>query len=181
MPAMRPVPDPNERPRALHEPPPLDRGFTREDPLDPPGTAPAGGPSASAGPSLAQLIKDLRDETLELFRKEVSLAKSEMTEKGRRFARNAVYIAAGAAIGYLAAAMLVVTSMIVLIIIMRAMGAEPGLYSWLAPLLVAIVVGLVAYALIRKGINTLRRESLVPTRTVASLQENKEWIGNKIK
>jgi hypothetical protein len=45
---------------------------------------------------------------------------------------------------------------------------------------VGIVLAAVGYGLIKKALETLKRESLTPRRTTESLQENKEWLKSKI-
>jgi hypothetical protein len=175
---MRPTDDPRNienNPRGLHEPPPLteSRRFETE--------AETVTPASHDSRTLGDLIKELRDETTLLFRQEIALAKSEMSEKTARYVRNIGYLVVGAAVGYLALALLLVAAMFGIIPGLRAAGLGPNIYAWLAPVIIGLIVGIIGYAMIQKGISTLRRESIVPSKTVASLQENKEWIGRKIK
>src|ERR1044071_7389847 len=62
-------------------------------------TAPSEADSRSE--SIADLIKDLRDEALLLVRQEVALAKTEMSEKFARTVRNTAYAIAGALVAFL--------------------------------------------------------------------------------
>jgi hypothetical protein len=51
---------------------------------------------------------------------------------------------------------------------------------WLAPLLVGIALAVIGYGLVKKALETLKRESLTPRKTTESLQENKEWLKSKV-
>jgi putative superfamily III holin-X len=45
---------------------------------------------------------------------------------------------------------------------------------------VAVIIGLVSIAMIAKGVQTLKKTSLVPEKTVETLKEDKTWAQNKI-
>ncbi len=55
-----------------------------------------------------------------------------------------------------------------------------GVAAWLAPLIVGIVLAAVGYSLVKKALATLKHEGIAPQRTTQSLQENKEWLKQKI-
>ena len=131
--------------------------------------------------SIGQLLKDLRDETQLLLRQEVALAKTEMTEKFIKLARNAAYMVIGGVILYTAALFLLIAAACGVVVGLRAADIEPNVYSWLAPLIVAAVVGILGVVLVMKAINAFRHESMMPEKTMASIQENKEWIEHKMK
>ncbi len=130
--------------------------------------------------SVADLLKELRDETTSLFRQEVSLAKTEMTEKATRVGRNTAYLAVGGLVAYLGAAFALLAVMYLLMWWFESAGMMIEVAAWLAPLIVGIVVGVAGYAMIKKGLHTLKRESVVPEETVRSLQENKQWAQRKL-
>jgi Putative Actinobacterial Holin-X, holin superfamily III len=52
--------------------------------------------------SIVDLLKNLRDDTTTLVRDEISLAKTEMSEKIASSSRNVGYLAAGALVAYAA-------------------------------------------------------------------------------
>jgi xanthine/uracil permease len=129
--------------------------------------------------SIGQLLKDLRDDTTTLLRQEVELAKAEMTEKASRAGRNVGALAVGGAVAFLGAIALlafVVTGLTSLF----SQFMSPGIAVWLAPLIVGVVLALVGYSMIKKALETLKRESVAPTKTTQSLQENKEWLKSKV-
>jgi branched-chain amino acid transport system permease protein len=59
-----------------------------------------------------------------------------------------------------------------------------GINYWmalvLAPLIVGAILAAVGYSLIKKALATLKQESIAPQKTTQSLQENKEWLKEKI-
>ena len=52
---------------------------------------------------------------------------------------------------------------------------------WLSPLIVGAVVAIVGYAMIKKGKRTLKKQSMVPQKTVDSMRENKQWLKEEMK
>lgn len=130
--------------------------------------------------SIAGLIRDLREETTNLLKKEVELAKTEMSEKASKMGRNVAYLAVGGLVAY-AGAMFVLLGISVLVSwgLQRA-GLSPENARWLGPLMVGLIVGIIGFALVQKARRTLANESLKPEKTIQSLQEDKEWTQQKI-
>lgn len=131
--------------------------------------------------SVADLLRDLRDETVVLFRQEIALAKTEMHEKASKFSRNTMYVAMGG--GVLGAGalfiLLAVTAGLYAILLEAEVSALVAL--WVSPLVVGVAVAIIGYGLLKKGQHTLKEESFVPEKTVQSLKEDKEWTANKIR
>lgn len=130
---------------------------------------------------LTELFRELRDETTDLVRNEVKLAKIELGEKLSRVGRNSAYTAVG---GVVAGASLVILMFAAAAGVYAALVEAADLAhmtaGWLAPLIVGAVGALVGYILIHKGVHTISSESVVPERTVDSLREDKEWIERKV-
>lgn len=131
------------------------------------------------GRSIFDLLKDLRDDLRLMLRQEVALVKAETSEKLSRVIRNVVFLLTGAAIAYAAFLFLLAAATYGIAVGLAAGGLDAAVISWLAPLITAVVVGVIAAALIGKGIATLRRESLTPERTVESLEESRQWIASE--
>lgn len=131
--------------------------------------------------SITSLLKELRDETTTLFRQEIALAKTEMSEKASKAGKNAASIGTGAAV--LMAGMLVVLLGLSALLYwgLVAMGVSHYVAGWLAPLIVGGVTALIGYGLIQKGVSTLKRISPVPEKTVESIKEDKQWLQNQTK
>lgn len=130
--------------------------------------------------SVGELFKQLRDETTTLFRKEVQLAKVETLEKARVYGRNGAVLAVGGALAFAGLIVLLMGLGYLLSAGLVKAGLSLATAAWLGPLIVGVVVAIVGYVMIRKGINALKRESPVPEQTVRSLQENQEWIKQKL-
>jgi uncharacterized membrane protein YqjE len=129
--------------------------------------------------SLGQILKELSTETSTLLRQEVDLAKTEMSEKASRVGSNLGSVAVGGAVAFLGALALL-SSVVAGLISLLDQFIDLEVAVWLAPLLVGIALAAVGYGLIKKALETLKRESLTPRRTTESLQENKEWLKSKI-
>lgn len=128
--------------------------------------------------TLGQLIKEFRDEMTALFRAEVALARTEMSEKASRFSRNLAYLVAGALVAFAGLVVLLIAAGAAVSAALIAAGMEANAL-WLGPLIVGFIVAFIGAMMIVKGKNTLQRESLVPAKTAESLRENKEWVAQK--
>ena len=120
--------------------------------------------------SLGELFSDLSQQTAELIRQEMRLAKAELSEKLSDVGRHAAMIAAAAVFGL--AAVMAVTAGIVLLLV------ELGVVPWVAAVITAAVMGLAAFLLAQSGIAALRRKSIAPVETMHSLKETTQWLKN---
>jgi Putative Actinobacterial Holin-X, holin superfamily III len=125
--------------------------------------------------SLGQILRELRDESSELLRKEVTLAKVEMSEKASRVGTNLGSVATGGAVAFAGALALLAAVVFGLTSLLERF-MSPGVATWLAPLLVGLVLAFIGYGMIQKALAALKHESLTPTQTTESLKENKEWL-----
>jgi xanthine/uracil permease len=129
--------------------------------------------------SIGQLLKELTQESSTLLKQEVSLAKTEMSEKASRVGANLGEVAVGGAVAFLGAIALLLAVVYGLTSLLNKF-MSLGVAAWLAPLIVGAVLATVGYSLIKKALATLKQESIAPQRTTQSLQENKEWLKQKI-
>jgi len=120
--------------------------------------------------SLGELFSDLSQQTAELIRHEMRLAKLELSDKLSDVGKHVAMIAAAAVFGL--AALMSVTAGIVLLLV--ELGVEP----WLAAAITAAVMGLTAFLLAQSGIAALRKKSLAPVETMHSLKETTQWLKN---
>jgi hypothetical protein len=123
--------------------------------------------------SLGQLFGDLSRQLGTLVRKEIDLARTEMTTRATTVGRDAAIVGAGGALAY--AALLVALVGFALLLV------DIGLTPWLAFLLVAAVVGVVAAVLIQRGRAELQKDKLVPEQTIETLKEDAEWAKQQVK
>ena len=129
--------------------------------------------------SLGQLLKELTSETTTLLKQEVDLAKTEMSEKASRVGTNLGSLAVGGGVAFLGALALLAAAIYGLTSILDQF-LSLGVAVWLAPLIIGLILAAVGYSLVKKALETLKRESLTPQKTTESLQENKEWLKQKI-
>jgi len=122
-------------------------------------------------PSLSDLLSRLSDQASTLIRQEIRLAETEMTRKATKAGRNLAYIAAGAMVGMTAFYAIVAALILALAQVMDA---------WLATLLVAIVLVIVAALLIQYGLGKLKQIDPAPRRTIQTMRENKEWLSEQV-
>jgi xanthine/uracil permease len=103
-----------------------------------------------------------------------------MSEKASRVSRNSIYLAVGGLVAYAGFLFLLLGLSRLILIGLDRLGVDPVVALWVAPMIIGVVVGAIGYGLIQKAISTLKRESMTPNKTVQSLQENKEWIKEKM-
>ena len=116
---------------------------------------------------VAELVKQLSEQTSTLARKEVELAKAELAEKGKRAGIGAGMFGGAGLVGLYAFAAL--TAAIILAL------AE-GLDGWLAALIVAVVYGAIAGVLAMTGKTKVQQATPpVPEAAVGSVKEDVEW------
>lgn len=118
--------------------------------------------------SVAELFTDLSQQVSTLFRQEALLARTEVTQRLQVVARDAVVLGVGAALGM--AALMAGTAALVLLLV------ELDLTPWLAALVVAALLGIIAGVLVRARIATMRTRTVVPVETVESIKETAQWI-----
>lgn len=130
--------------------------------------------------SIGELLKELRDESTLLIRQEVLLAKQEISEKTARIGRNAGYLGAGAGIAYAGAILILFAITAGVYAALVAMGMSHMASGAVAPAIVGIIAGLIAYSMIRKAQRTIADEMSVPVHTEETLQENTRWMKEKV-
>jgi hypothetical protein len=123
--------------------------------------------------SLGQLFGDLSRQLGTLVQKEIELAKTEMTTRVTTVSRDAAMLGAGGALAY--GALLIALVGVALLL------WELGVTPWLAFLLVALVVGVIAAVLIQRGRAELQRTNLAPTKTIETIKEDAEWAKQQVK
>jgi hypothetical protein len=130
--------------------------------------------------SLGQILRDLREETTQLLRQEVDLAKTEMSEKMSRLGSNMGSVATGGAVLF-AGALVLLAALTLGLIALFSQFMDRDVAMWLAPLLVGGVLAIIGYGMVKKALQALKQEGIAPQRTTQSLKENKEWLTAKMK
>ncbi len=132
------------------------------------GSFPAGGSEADLRErSLGELFGKLSTETSTLIRQEMALARAELVEKGREAGKGAGLFGGAGVVGLLSAGAL--TACIILLL-------DLAMASWLAALIVAVVLAAVAAVLALQGRDRVQRATPpVPEQTVDTVKEDLEW------
>ena len=119
-------------------------------------------PVRSQSPS--SLAADALRISSDLVRKEVTLAKAELRQNLNR---------AGTGLGMIvAAAVLGIVTLNVLTVALVAALAETDLGPIWSAVVVGVVLAILAYVLLRKGMADLKPDNLMPTRTVENVQRD---------
>jgi hypothetical protein len=131
--------------------------------------------------SLGTLLRELRGDTMTLFRQEVALAKTELSQKTSRVARDAVQVAVGGLVAYAGLIVLLFGLGSLLTVVLTRAGLSVATAMWLAPSLIGLVVIGIGWAMVGKAKKALSSHDLVPEETLQSLRENKQWAETKLK
>ena len=123
--------------------------------------------------SIGELFADLSQQTTELIRQEMRLAKAELSQKLSDAGKHAMMIGAAIAFG-LAAVVAIAATMALLLI-------NANVQPWLAALITAVVMAAVAFVLAQAGISGLNAKTLAPVETIHSLKETTQWLKNETK
>jgi uncharacterized membrane protein YqjE len=122
---------------------------------------------ASYDRSLSDLLKDLTTDISALIRQEIALARVEMTQKTKIYARASAMMAVAGVLALLAIGVL--TACIILAI-------NVALPAWLAALIVGVAYLIIAGIFILVGRARLRRAGRpVPEQTIQTIKEDVSW------
>lgn len=114
--------------------------------------------------STGGMLSDALNHVSSLVRKEVDLARAEMSENLNR---------AGVAIGMIVAAVVIaLTSLNVLSAALVTALTEAGIDAGWSALIVGVVLAIIAFVLLGKGTNALKLSSLAPSRTAKNVQRD---------
>jgi uncharacterized membrane protein YqjE len=136
--------------------------------------------SRSETESLPNLLSRLSDDVLELLNSQVALLKVEIKEEANNFARGAAMISVGAVIAAIGFALLnIAIALGVSMLFVQANFSPPASYAlgFVVTGVFYLVVGFVTVLIVK---NRLKRQSLVPRRTVQELRKDKEWLTKEL-
>jgi uncharacterized membrane protein YqjE len=117
--------------------------------------------------STGELVKQLSEQTTTLVRKEIDLAKAELSQKGKVAGEGAGMFGGAAVVGLLAAGTLTV---VILALLDKAMDL------WVAALIVTVIYGAIAAVLAMRGKDRLKKGMPpAPEQTVETVKEDVQW------
>lgn len=120
-----------------------------------------------------ELLRQLSQQTTDLVRQEIELAKAELGEKGKQAGLGAGMFGGAGLFGVGAFAALTVT---IIAALDRAMAL------WLAALIVAVVYGIVAAVLAQRGKQKVQEVGApVPEQTKDSVKEDVQWAKTRMR
>ncbi len=117
--------------------------------------------------SVAELVKQLSEQTSRLAREEVELAKAELAVKGKRAGIGAGMFGAAATAGFYALGALIATAILAL---------ATAVAAWLAALIVTVILGAIAAVLALQGKSKVQQATPpVPEQATESVKEDVQW------
>jgi hypothetical protein len=122
---------------------------------------------------IGDLLGDLGSQVSTLVRKELDLARVEITASIGRLGRGAGMAGVGGALVYAGFLALLGAAVLGLI--------ELGVDPWLAALIVAVVGIGVGAILASSGVKQLQGTDITPTQTAATVRENVEFVKEQMK
>ena len=129
-------------------------------------TTHAGGRGASDA-SVAELVKELSEQTSRLARQEVELAKAELAIKGKRAGIGAGMFGGAGVFGFYALGALTATAILAL---------ATAMHAWLDALIVTVLLGAVAGVLALQGKRKVEEATPpVPEQATESVKEDVKW------
>jgi hypothetical protein len=160
------------------------------DPRNPSGTAHTNPPPVTQDRmrpdietrSAGDLAKELTREASLLVRQEIQLAKLEMTEKLARTGRSIGIAVGGGLVAYAGFLAIVQAAVNGLGTGIWAMDSSwLWLAVWLSPLVIGLIVAGIGYAMLRGALSSLKKQNIVPEKTLETMRENKQWLENQVK
>lgn len=122
--------------------------------------------------SLGDLFGDLARDMGTLVSQEMTLARTELTEKASRVGKDIAMLAVGGLVAY--AGLLAIIAAVIFLI------ADRGVPLWASALIVGAVVAVVGYVLVQRGISALKQQDLTPRQTIQSIKEDTQWAKEQI-
>lgn len=123
--------------------------------------------ATSSEASVAELVKQLSEQTSRLAREEVELAKAELAAKGKRAGIGAGMFGGAGMAGFYAVGALTATAILAL---------ATAVAAWLAALIVTVVLGVIAGVLALQGKSKLQQATPpVPEQATESVKEDVQW------
>jgi hypothetical protein len=118
--------------------------------------------------SIGELFGELSQDMALLVRQEAQLAKTEMQTKLSKVTGDLISLAAGGIVALVGG--LAITATVILLLI------DPiGLKPWLAALIVGVLLGIVGWVMLQRGLKDLKRTDPTPRRTVETIKEDIQW------
>jgi uncharacterized membrane protein YqjE len=120
----------------------------------------------------AELMRELTDQTTALVRKEIALAKVELTEKGKK---------AGVGAGLFGAAGLLGVGAFFALTACLIWALSTFMVGWVGAGIVGVVYAAIAALLALRGKQQVQQATPVPEQAVETTKEDLEWVKTRAK
>jgi ElaB/YqjD/DUF883 family membrane-anchored ribosome-binding protein len=128
---------------------------------------------ATSNTSIIGLVKELTANTKTFIRQEIELAKTEISEKAALFGKNAASMAIGGFVGFIGVMLLLVGLSFLASFGFEQLGLDRLMAAFAGFGAVGILIAAVGAVFIMKALSSFKKETLVPSRTIYTLQELK--------
>jgi len=125
--------------------------------------------------SLGALLRELAEGSATLFRREIQLARMELTSAGAGIGKSTALMALGGVLLLLGGLSLLAA----LVLLVGDQWLPRDLY-WVAALTVMVIAGAIALWFAKRGMALLSPSELGPDETMTTLKEDKEWLKQRL-
>ena len=129
-------------------------------------------PNGTAHRSAGEIVQDILQNLQDIIRSELEIAKTELTERGKRAGKAAGMLGGGLAVLAIAGLLLIATATAALALVMPV---------WLACLLMAVLLLMVGGGMAMVGRQRLKQTSLKPEQAIHGMKEDVEWLKRQTK
>lgn len=123
--------------------------------------------------SLGDLFGDLARDMGTLVSQEITLARTELTEKASLVGKDVAMLAVGGFVAY-AGLLAIIAAVIVLV-------TQLGVPLWASALIVGTIVAGIGYLLVQRSISALKHQDLAPRQTMQSIKEDTQWAKEQVR
>jgi hypothetical protein len=121
--------------------------------------------------SVAELVKQLSDQTTRLAQQEVALAKAELQVKGKRMGIGAGMFGGAGVFGFYALGALTAAAIL---------GLSKAVTGWLSALIVAVALGAIAGLMALQGKSKVQQATPpIPEQASESVKEDVQWAKSR--
>jgi len=120
-------------------------------------------------PSVAELVSGLVSDAQQLVRREIDLAKQEVTNEIDKARQGAIALGIGAGVAAIGAILLALT-------LVHLLNEVLNLSLWVSYLIVGGLFAAIGAFLLIQGINRMKQIDPVPHETIESVRKDVEWI-----
>jgi hypothetical protein len=118
--------------------------------------------------SIGELFGQLTQDMTLLFRQELQLARTEMSDKVSHVTSNLVSVLTGGFVAYIGGLALVAA-------LILGLHELANISPWVSALIVGALFAIAGYVMLNRGLKELKRVDLAPRRTVESLKDDVQW------